>query len=338
MQLGEMLRLSSIGIMETTTVTFFDLIRSELFEVEQKMRVSPGEHNPNLIAALEHILSSGGKRIRPALVLLSAGMLGADREHAITLAASVEMLHTATLVHDDLIDGASLRRGIPTINATLGSGATVLTGDYIFARAAYLAAEIGRQALMKIFARTLMTIVNGEISQMYASSSNDDGIPDYLERIYAKTASLFEVSTEGAAILGDVDEATLSAMKSFGCNIGMAFQIVDDVLDFTANQESLGKPAANDLRQGLLTLPVLCYLSSISNGGELRNQIAEQKFDEDALAEITSAIRSSDAIEQALDQARAFVEAGLAILKNMPANQERRALYELADHIITRNS
>jgi geranylgeranyl pyrophosphate synthase len=209
----------------------------------------------------------------------------------------------------------------------------VLTGDYIFARAAYLAAEIGRQALMQIFARTLMTIVNGEISQMYATSS-DSGIPDYLERIYAKTASLFEVATEGAAILSDVDEATLAAMKSFGYNIGMAFQI----LDFTADQERLGKPAANDLRQGLITLPVLYYLSSISDHGKLRNQIAEQKCDEDKLAEITSAIRSSDAIDQALDQAREFIETGLTILKDMPANQERTALYELADHIITRNS
>ncbi len=323
--------------METTTVTFFDLIRSDLSEVEQRMRVSPGEHDPNLIAALEHLLSSGGKRIRPALVLLSAGMLGADRQHAITLAASVEMLHTATLVHDDLIDGASLRRGIPTINTTMGPGTTVLTGDYIFARAAYLAAEIGRQALMKIFARTLMTIVNGEISQMYANSS-DGGIPDYLERIYAKTASLFEVSTEGAAILSDVDETTLAAMKSFGYNIGMAFQIVDDVLDFTADQKRLGKPVANDLRQGLITLPVLYYLSSISDHGELRTQITEQKCDEDTLAEIISAIRSSNAIDQALDQAREFIETGLTILKEMPANQERTALYELADHIITRNS
>ncbi len=302
------------------------------------MRVSPGDHDPNLIAALEHLLSSGGKRIRPALVLLSAGMLDADREHAITLAASVEMLHTATLVHDDLIDDASLRRGTPTINATLGPGATVLTGDYIFARAAYLAAEIGQQALMKIFARTLMTIVNGEISQMYATSSIDDGIPDYLERIYAKTASLFEVATEGAAILSEAGEETIAAMKSFGYNIGMAFQIVDDVLDFTANQERLGKPAASDLRQGLITLPVLYYLSSIGDRGEMRNKITQQQCDEVTLGEVISAIRSSNAIDQALNQAREFIDTGLSFLKEMPANPERSALYELADHIITRKT
>ncbi len=302
------------------------------------MRISPGEHDPNLIAALDHLLSSGGKRIRPALVLLSAGMLSADRDHAITLAGSVEMLHTATLVHDDLIDGASLRRGIPTINATLGPGATVLTGDYLFARAAYLAAEIGEQALMKIFARTLMTIVNGEISQMYANSKSDANIPDYLERIYAKTASLFEVATEGAAILSDIDEDTVAAMKSFGYNIGMAFQIVDDVLDFTADEERLGKPAANDLRQGLITLPVLYFLSTISDQEELRHKIITQQCDEDELSEIVSAIRSSNAIDKALDQAQEFVTTGISLLKMMPANQERTALYELADHIINRST
>ena len=302
------------------------------------MRISPGEHDPNLIALLDHILSSGGKRIRPALVLLSAGMLDANRDHAIKLAASVEMLHTATLVHDDLIDGASLRRGIPTINTTLGPGATVLTGDYIFARAAYLAAEIGQQALMKIFARTLMTIVNGEISQMYTISSSDGGIPDYLERIYAKTASLFEVATEGATILSDTDENTIAVMKSFGYNIGMAFQIVDDILDFTANQDRLGKPAASDLRQGLITLPVLYYLSTVSDQEELRNKIIERRCDEAELADIASAIRSSNAVDQALDQAQEFITTGRSLLKKMPANQERAALFELSDHIINRST
>lgn len=302
------------------------------------MRISPGEHNPNLIAALDHLLSSGGKRIRPTLVLLSAGMLGADRDHAITLAASVEMLHTATLVHDDLIDGASLRRGLPTINATLGPGATVLTGDYIFARAAYLAAEIGQQALMKIFARTLMTIVNGEISQLYATNSSDGGIPDYLKRIYAKTASLFEVATEGAAILSNTDEETIAIMKSFGYNIGMAFQIVDDVLDFTANQERLGKPAAHDLRQGLITLPVLYFLSTNNDQEELRKKIVERRCNENELAKIVSAIRSSNAIDQALDQAQEFINLSISLLEKMPANQERTALYDLTDHIINRSA
>ena len=323
--------------METTTVTFFELIRSELSQVEARMRVSPGDHDPNLIAALDHLLSSGGKRIRPTLVLLTAGMFRANREHAITLAASVEMLHTATLVHDDLIDGALLRRGLPTINATLGPGATVLTGDYIFARAAYLAAEIGEQALMKIFARTLMTIVNGEISQMYATSSGDS-LTDYFERIYAKTASLFEVATEGSSILGKISEDQIAMMKSFGYNIGMAFQIVDDVFDFTADQERLGKPAANDLRQGLITLPVIYYLSSISDQGDLHNKIRNRQCDEETLSEIIAAIRSSDAIDQALAQAREFVTTGVQLLEDMPANQEREALYELADHIINRNT
>ena len=173
---------------------------------------------------------------------------------------------------------------------------------------------------------------------MYANSSSAAGIPEYLERIYAKTASLFEVATEGAAILSEVDEDTVAAMKSFGYNIGMAFQVVDDVLDFTADEERLGKPAANDLRQGLITLPVLYFLSTTSNQEHLRHKITTRQCDEDELSEIISTIRSSKAIDKALDQAQEFITTGISLLKTMPANQERAALYELADHIITRST
>ncbi len=299
------------------------------------MRISPDEHDPRLIAAIDHLLSSGGKRIRPTLVLLTGGMLGTDPDHTITLAASVEMLHTATLVHDDLIDGSMMRRGMPTLNAQWSPGATVLTGDYIFARAAHLAAAIGEKALMEIFARTLMTIVNGEISQLFGSTTSDLN-RDYFNRIYAKTASLFEVATEGVAILGACDKETLTKIKAFGYNIGIAFQIIDDVLDFTSDQESLGKPVANDLRQGLITLPTLRYLSSIPNSGAVVEALKNHSLTDDALEELIETIRTSGAIEQTLEQARGYVSSAEALLEKMPANQEREALYELSSYIINR--
>src|SRR3989337_3925810 len=198
------------------------------------MRAMSNGHHPDLKKALDHLLSSGGKRIRPAVALLTGGMLGADPGRLIALAAAIEMLHTATLVHDDLIDGSLLRRGNPTLNAHWTPAATVLTGDFIFARAAKLAASTDCLPLMKLFAETLAVIVNGELTQLF-SSRGIASREDYDKRIYAKTASLFEMSSRAAAMISPVEEAVVENMLKFGRNIGMAFQIVDDILDFTGD-------------------------------------------------------------------------------------------------------
>jgi geranylgeranyl pyrophosphate synthase len=303
---------SSVGTMKLNTATFFDLVRPQLDEVEERMRVSPGEHHPDMIAAIEHLLSSGGKRIRPTLTILTGGLLGVDREQTITLAAAIELLHTATLVHDDLIDQSLLRRGIPTLNAQWSPGATVLTGDYIFARAAHLAADIGEKSLMRIFARTLMTIVNGEISQLFNKHSIGNR-QDYFDQIYAKTASLFEAATEGIAILSGEGDTIVTSMKTFGYNVGMAFQIVDDVLDFTSDQQQVGKDQVS-LREAFL------------NGD----------MDDATLENLIESIRASDAIDKALKLAGDFISRGEMELKAMPAKRERDALYELGRYIINR--
>ena len=231
------------------------------------MRSSPDGNNRSLNEAVDHLIDSGGKRIRPMIVILIGNSLGAPEDHLITLAAAIEMLHTATLVHDDLIDNSLLRRGTPTINAQWSLGAAVLTGDFMFARAAQLASQTGSLLLMEKFAQTLMTIVNGELDQLLREQSSDLR-EDYFERIYAKTGSLFEVASEGAAIISQADAATIQAMKRFGYNLGIAFQIIDDVLDFTSSQDQIGKPNANDLRQGLITLPTIYYLDEQANGIE----------------------------------------------------------------------
>jgi geranylgeranyl pyrophosphate synthase len=321
--------------METTAATFFDLVRADLEKVEARMRQGPGGHHPQLDDAIEYLLSSGGKRLRPILVLLTCGMLGVDCNESITLAAAVEMLHTATLVHDDLIDGSLIRRGYPTLNAKLGLGATVLTGDYIFARAAHLASGIGSKALMRIFSRTLMTIVNGEISQLFSTQA-DDARQEYFDRIYAKTASLFEVSCEGAALLSGSDSEVVTSMKSFGYNVGIAFQIVDDILDFVSDQERVGKPVANDLRQGLITLPTLCYLESKPEDGNLREKLIQREMDDEAIECLIENIRTSGATDQALEQANQFVSTAKKLLVGMPSTPEREGLYEFADYVVRR--
>ncbi len=300
------------------------------------MRAGAGNHHPNLNEAIEQLLSSGGKRIRPTLTLLTAGMLGADPARAVTLAAAIEMLHTATLVHDDLIDGSILRRGLPTLNSRWGAGATVLTGDYVFARAAQLAAQTGSLPLMEIFARTLMTIVNGEITQLFHAHQGETR-EDYFNRIYAKTASLFELSTEAAALLGDSPPGTVAAMKDYGYHIGIAFQIIDDLLDFVGDEEQVGKPIASDLRQGIVTLPTLYYMQARRDDPDLA-LVLEGRATEEALRRLVDAIRRSGAIERSIEEARDFASIGEANLAGMPEGSERTALYELARYVVERST
>jgi geranylgeranyl pyrophosphate synthase len=230
-----------------SSITFFTSVQDQLQFVEQRIREQAGEnHHPDLRSALEHLLRAGGKRIRPTLGLLVGNMLGAPEEKLITLGASVELLHTATLVHDDLIDGALLRRGMPTLNARWSPAATVLTGDFLFARAAKLAAETDYLPLMKVFAETLATIVNGELTQMFSARGIIER-DNYYQRIYAKTASLFEMASLAATMVATEDEDMRGSMKVFGYEVGMAFQIVDDILDFTGDQSAVGKPIGSDL-------------------------------------------------------------------------------------------
>lgn len=303
--------------------------------VEDKIRSQADGHHTPVGAALHHLLSSGGKRIRVIVTLLTGKMLGADADKLVTLAASIESLHTATLVHDDLIDGALIRRGIPTLNAQWSPAATVLTGDFIFAKAAKLASETGSVNVMHVFAETLATIVNGEINQLFSSKwiVNRE---NYYHRIYAKTASLFEASTTTAALLSNSEPSVLSTVKQFGYDIGMAFQIIDDILDFTSEQATMGKPVASDLRQGLITLPVLYYLEDNPSDADMRNILESNFCDENCLNRLIASIRESGAIQQSHDEARQYVQKGLDGLMKLPESRERKALEELAVYIVDR--
>jgi geranylgeranyl pyrophosphate synthase len=322
--------------MEPITTTFFDLVRDQIPLVEARMRASPDRHHPQLGRAIDQLLASGGKRIRPTLTLLTARVLGTDEDKAIGLAAAIEMLHTATLVHDDLIDGSLLRRGLPTLNANLTPGATVLTGDYIFARAAYLAAGIGSLPLMEHFARTLMVIVNGELIQLFREASGDDR-QDYFDRIYAKTASLFELATMGAALLRQANQEIVEAMRRFGYQVGMAFQIVDDVLDFAGDEARMGKPLGSDLRNGLLTLPSLLYLEARPDGAAQADAIRARRLDDAQLDALVAEIRASDAIVRALAEARNAIAAGETQLEGTPDGPERAALRQLGQYVTDRS-
>jgi len=263
-------------------------------------------------------------------------MLGADQGHLITLAASIEMLHTATLVHDDLIDDSLLRRGMPTLNAKWSPAATVLAGDYIFARAAELASQTDSIIVMQLFAKTLATIVNGEVTQLFTSrgvASRDD----YYQRIYAKTASMFVLATRAAAVLSPVDDDVVDAVHQYGYEVGMAFQIVDDILDFTGVQATVGKPVASDLRQGLVTLPALYYQEANPDDPDMQAVLCGEYHNGERMTRLIESIRASGAIQQAHDEAKAFVTRGLNALDGLPSGVEYQALNEIGSYIVDRD-
>ncbi len=317
------------------STNFFALVEDRIQLVEARMRDYAEEHHPDLRLILDHLISSGGKRIRPVVALLTGDMLEADPDRIITLAASIEMLHTASLVHDDLIDGSLLRRGIPTLNAKWSPAATVLAGDYIFARAAELASQTNSVAVMQIFAKTLATIVNGEVTQLFTSrgvASRDD----YYQRIYAKTASMFVLATRAAAILSHVDEGVINAVHQYGYEVGMAFQIVDDILDFTGEQATVGKPVASDLRQGLVTLPALYYLEANPNDPDMQAVLSGEFHNGERMIRLVESIRASGAIDQAHIEAKAYVARSLQTLDGLPQGEEYQALIEIGSYIVDR--
>lgn len=316
--------------------TIFAPVQEEIRAIEALILTQADGYQQDLKAALAHLLSSGGKRMRPTLTIFVGRMFRADPDRLRTMAAAIELLHTATLVHDDLIDGSLLRRGMPTLNAHWSPGATVLTGDFLFARAANLAALTDSIPVIRLFSETLSIIVNGEISQMFNNRCqiNRD---DYYARIYAKTASLFQTSAASAAMLSPVDQTIVEQVSKFGYNIGMAFQIVDDILDFTAEQATIGKPVGSDLRQGLVTLPTILYAEHHPDDLAINQLRKGECVDrENQLNALIEAIRSSNAPHLALNEARQFVKRAIDFLGLLPDGEERTRLIQLAEYIVDR--
>ena len=308
-------------------------VKDDLARLETLMIACADGYHQDLIAAVEHIISSGGKRIRPAISFLVGRIYDLEQTRLDTLAASIEMLHTATLVHDDLIDGSLLRRGSPTLNASWSPAATVLTGDFLFAKAAEFAAATDSPRLLKKFAQTLSTIVNGELNQIFMSKGLLSR-EDYYTRIYAKTASLLELCTSSPAILAE-NEDHIILLEKFGRKIGMAFQIVDDILDFVSDESDLGKPIASDLKQGLFTLPTIYYFEQ-NPDNELVQKVLHGNASDEEMFKVFQAIKDSNAVSDALAEARQEITESLEILDKLNLGEEDQILRDVAAYIINR--
>ncbi len=319
-----------------SNIAGFELIQDKLSLVEERLLAEePGQQNL-ITNSAHHLLQAGGKRIRATMCLLSAGIFDADLEKSLSLAAGIEMLHTATLVHDDILDGSKLRRGKPTLNASQNVKLGLLIGDYFFARAANLVAETENLDIMTQFSETLMTILNGEVNQQFSLWQLDR--QGYIDRIYAKTGAMFVLASKSAAILAEADQDGLSAMERYGYHTGIAFQIADDVLDFTSNQTRLGKPVGSDLREGIFTLPVLLYAEQYPNDPDLNLLLEVQDADQPAIDRLITSIKTSGALEDALDEARIMVSNGQRALESIPHSTYMEALSSIGRSAVDRLS
>jgi octaprenyl-diphosphate synthase len=312
-------------------------IQEDLPRVEQTLQSLTDVEFPALAQMLVHVLGAGGKRIRPALALL-AGRFGTyDLDRLVPLAASIELLHTATLVHDDVIDAAATRRGRPTANALFENAITVMVGDFMFAHAAELVARTGNIEVIRLFARTLMAMATGEMNQDMSAYSYGQSTLDYFNRIGGKTASLFATAAKGGAMIAGVGDQQVEALRAYGENLGMAFQIVDDILDFAGDEVEMGKPVGSDLMQGTLTLPSLLLVERFPNNNPVKRYFAgRQKAD--SLRRSIDMIRESDILDESFRVAADFRDRALRAIAPLPASESKESLIDVCDWVMQRRS
>jgi len=310
-------------------------LMAELARVEEQLALVGQEAGPLLQEAIRHHLSAGGKRMRPRIALLAGRLLGHEAtDDLVRFAAVTELVHAASLVHDDTIDDAATRRGEPTVGATWGGHIAVLVGDYLFAQAAIITAGLGSLRLMSLLAATIQALVRGELRQMSAAYNIEASAANYEARISDKSASLFVLAAEGAGVLAGVGEEQTQALHQFGQLLGLAFQIADDVLDYTGSDQELGKPAGSDLANGVITLPALRYLQSLRPDA-LDWRIVEEGGEIDR---VVAAIRASDGPECALDRARTLSHEAVSALRTFPLSPAREALELVAEETVRRRS
>ena len=318
-------------------VSFYEPVQGRLDRVSASLREMAERKHPFLAELLEHVFAAPGKNIRPAITLLASNFHPHDERVTEKMAAGVELLHIASLIHDDTVDESSLRRGMATISNLWGASAAVLAGDYIFAASATLVCDTGNIRVIRRFAETIMELSSGELREMSEARNPHQTLDGYLTRIYDKTASLFMTAGESGAILSGAPERQVEAMRAYGYNLGMAFQVVDDILDFDGTEEEIGKPIGSDLANGVVTLPTLVAMES----GERREAIARalaHPGDDAALREAVSVIQDESILRASYEFANGYCVKARDSLAALPRNASRDSLEELIGHVQVRRS
>ena len=321
-----------------TAKEVFDLLRDDLAAIEQEFSNQSASEVAVITEIAEYLIAGGGKRIRPLLLLLSAKALGSDSNSRIKLGAVVEMLHTATLVHDDIIDEADTRRGRPSSNTTWGNAKCVLAGDWLYMQAFHTALEERNFRVLDLLISLTQQMVEGELLQMEKLGHliNEE---EYFDLIYRKTAYLFKVSMQLGAAITHADETVDAQLGEYGRNLGLAFQVIDDVLDLTAAEDVLGKPVASDLREGKATLAVIHALERGTGADReaIRKVLADRSFDHVSHQQILEILHRHGSIDYAIDTACAYAEAARLSITELPESEAKRALLWVPGFVTSRD-
>ncbi|HZZ38565.1 MAG TPA: polyprenyl synthetase family protein [Acidobacteriaceae bacterium] len=322
----------------STAREVFGLLHDDLAAIEREFGADAVSSVQAITEISDYLREGGGKRIRPSLLLLAARSLGYTAHGMIRLGAVVEMVHTATLVHDDIIDGADTRRGRPSTNHTWGNGKCVLAGDWLYMQAFRVALEERNFRVLQLLIGLTQQMVEGELLQM-ERLGKPISESEYTDLIYRKTACLFEVSMRLGAVLAGADQATEDSLGEYGRNLGLAFQIVDDVLDLTATEEVLGKPVASDLREGKATLAVIHTLengSTLSERAAIQTVLDDQNFERVSHEEILRILNRNQSMHYAMQAAFTYAAAAQAALAVLPDSEYKRALQWMPEFVVAR--
>jgi len=323
--------------MHSVLSPLFHPIEADLALVEQRLEEAAAHPHPVVRGVLADVLLAPGKRLRPAVTVACGKLFGKTSAPLHAMAAAVEFLHTATLIHDDVVDQTDSRRGDPTLYSVVGNAVAVLVGDYLFAQAAATASETNNLRIIRLFADAVGTLCAGQIDETSRSAADRYELDRsaYYRTIEAKTSALFVLACESGAILGEASLAQTEALRRYGRSVGLAFQIVDDILDLIGEEEMLGKPVGSDLRQGVLTLPMI-YLRDEIPAAILEAAFADNGERETAIGTISGLARKSRAIERSYEEARGHVSEAVACLDLIPAGRLRDMLADIAASVVAR--
>ncbi len=311
-------------------------VQKDLDKVEERLRSVTRVDFSHLSELLDFSLRSTGKRVRPILTLLSGKFYDYNPEHLLTMATAVEILHTATLVHDDAIDDSLIRRNRPTVYKLWGAEKAVLLGDYMFAEAGALTATTHNLRVIKLFAATLKTISSGELNQSFSAFNQEQTHQQYFQRIAQKTASLFCMATESGAALSQAPEESIQVLIEYAYNLGIAFQIVDDVLDFISTEKELGKPVGSDLAQGTLTLPSILLMQRYPADNPVKRLFHGEDKERNVRLAIELVVNSS-IVKECYEVASDYCTRACQNLNSIPDTPSRQSLFQIADYVIQRN-
>jgi heptaprenyl diphosphate synthase len=313
-----------------------------LAEIEDRLQDLASRQCGDFREMASHLVQAGGKRLRPLLVVLSHGVLpdqgetGKQRAALVDVAVAAELIHTASLIHDDILDCAETRRGRPAVNTVWGEHAAVLTGDYLFALSFNLLSGQQTSVVLKVMVQAIRALCEGELEETATLFDPTVSASDYLQRVEKKTASLLSACCAAGGQISGASPATVTALSEYGRNLGIAFQIIDDLLDFTADEQALGKPAGSDLTGGVITMPVIFLLKNSNYRDDVSQMIREQRFTGEDLTYLRRALHQSSALEDTYRQARCYAEKAREYLAVLPSQNMRRSLMKLDDQVTSR--